>query len=152
MALQTYPDYLPLPLQEGYGLSTVDPLRATTMATGRPMFRVMYTSVPTQVKVFFNFSESEAGLFEHWWFSTLNTGFEWFEIKLQTPAGFKKYKARFVGIYEGPDLTQITRWRYSATLLLIERPSIPDGWAGNPSFWLNKSKFDISMNKDWPKA
>ena len=34
----------------------------------------------------------------------------------------RQYQAHFKGIYQGPDLTQITRWRYSAVLQLKERP------------------------------
>lgn len=150
--MEQYPDYLPLPLRDGYGLTSADPIRATPMVTGRPTFRVMQTSVPMQVAVNFNFSQAEAGLFEAWFAQQLNNGFELFQMKLQTPAGFKLYQCRFMRMYQGPQLVQITRWRYSANLFMLERPLIPDGWLGAPTFWLNKSAFDISMNKDWPAA
>lgn len=147
-----YPAYLPLPLQEGYGLSTVDPMRATPMVTGRTRYRIRHSYVPTEVRVSFNFSEGEAGLFEAWYVRSINNGLEWFEIQLQTPAGFRAYQAHFKGIYQGPDLTQITRWRYSAVLELKERPIIPSPWEQFPDFWLKKNIIDLSMNREWPKT
>ncbi|MEG0969001.1 MAG: transposase, partial [Pseudomonas sp.] len=59
-----YPAELPLPLQEGYGLATVDPMRATPMVTGRTRYRVRHRYIPIDVRVNFNFSEAEAALFE----------------------------------------------------------------------------------------
>lgn len=147
-----YPAELPLPLQEGYGLSTVDPMRATQMVTGRTRYRVRHRFVPTEVKVNFNFSEEEAGIFEGWYARTISDGLEWFEIRLQTPAGFTLYDAHFKGIYQGPDLTQLTRWRYSAVLQLKQRPLIPVGWEQFPQYWLNKNVIDVAMNREWPEA
>jgi len=121
-----YPAELPLPLQEGYGLSTVDPMRATQMATGRTRYRIRHRYVPTEVKVNFNFSEEEAAQFEGWYVWAINNGFDWFEMPLQTPIGFKTYIAHFKGIYQGPDLTQISRWRYSAVMQLKERPVLTE--------------------------
>ena len=121
-----YPAELPLPLQEGYGLSTVDPMRATQMATGRTRYRIRHRYVPAEVKVNFNFSEEEAAQFEGWYVWAINNGFDWFEMPLQTPIGFKTYIAHFKGIYQGPDLTQISRWRYSAVMQLKERPVLTE--------------------------
>lgn len=117
-----YPAELPLPLQEGYGLSTVDPMRATPMITGRSRYRRVTSNPPTSAQFTFNFSQEEAALFEGWYTWALNLGVEWFEMQLQTPLGLKTYQAHFKGIYQGPDLTQITRWRYSAVLQLKDRP------------------------------
>ncbi|MGR3991664.1 transposase [Pseudomonas sp. 1121_17] len=147
-----YPAELPLPLQEGYGLSTVDPMRATPMVTGRKRYRVVHSYVPTEVKFNFNFDEAEAGFFEAWYARTLSNGMEWFEMPLQTPAGFKAYQAHFTGIYQGPDLTQVSRWRYSAILELKERPLIPGGWEQFPDYWFNKNVIDLAMNREWPEA
>ena len=121
-----YPAELPLPLQEGYGLSTVDPMRATPMVTGRTRYRVRHRYVPTEVKVNFNFSEAEAAQFEGWYVWAINNGFDWFEMPLQTPIGFKIYIAHFKGIYQGPDLTQVRRWRYSAVMQLKDRPVLTE--------------------------
>ena len=117
-----YPAELPLPLQDGYGLSTVDPMQATQMVTGRTRYRVRHSYVPNEVRFNFNFSEAEAGFFEAWYARTLNNGMEWFEMPLQLPSGFTTYQAHFKAIYQGPDLTQVSRWRYSAVFMLKERP------------------------------
>ncbi|KEY87835.1 transposase [Pseudomonas capeferrum] len=124
--MNQYPAELPLPLQEGYGLSTVDPMRATPMVTGRTRYRVRHRYVPTEVKVNFNFSEAEAAQFEGWYVWAINNGLDWFEMPLQTPVGFKTYIAHFKGIYQGPDLTQVSRWRYSAVMQLKERPVLTE--------------------------
>lgn len=146
-----YPAKLPLPLQEGYGLSTVDPMRATQMVTGRTRYRVRHKYVPTDVRFNFNFSEAEAGFFEAWYARTLNNGLEWFEIQLQTPAGFTTYQAHFKGIYQGPDLVQVSRWRYTAQVELRQRPLIPDGWEQFPDLWFGKSIIDLAINREWPQ-
>lgn len=147
-----YPDLLPLPLQEGYGLSTVDPMRATPMVTGRRRYRKVHSFVPVTAKVSFNFSQAEASFFEGWYAYTLNDGMEWFEMPLVTPAGFRLYKAHFTGIYDRPTLVQINRWRYSATLELRERPLIPNQWINFPKLWLGQNIIDQAINQDWPKA
>lgn len=145
-----YPAELPLPLQDGYGLSTVDPMRATQMVTGRTRYRVRHSYVPSDVRFNFNFSEAEAGFFEAWYARTLKNGLEWFEISLQLPSGFTTYQAHFKGIYEGPDLTQVSRWRYSAVIQLKQRPLIPDGWEQFPDYWFNKNIIDRAVNREWP--
>ncbi|AIR90531.1 hypothetical protein [Pseudomonas cremoricolorata] len=117
-----YPAQLPLPLQEGYGLSTVDPMMATRLVTGRTRYRVVHDYVPTEARFNFNFSQKEAALFEGWYVYELKNGIEWFEMDLQTPLGMKKCRAHFKGIPQGGELTQITRWRYSAVIELRERP------------------------------
>lgn len=147
-----YPAILPVPLQESYGLGTVDPMRSTPMVTGRRRWRVVHDYVPVTVKVLFNFSQTEASFFEGWYARTIKNGFEWFEMPLQTPLGFKRYEAHFVGIYDGPDLTQITRWRYSAQLQLRERPLIPPEWTDFPDYWINQNIIDVATNREWPAA
>lgn len=147
-----YPAQLPPPLQEGYGLNTVDPMLATPMVTGRRRYRVVHDYVPTEIQANFNFDQDQAAFFEAWYARTLNNGFEWFECPLITPVGFKLYEAHFQRIYEGPDLVQVKRWRYTAKLELRERPLIPDGWEQFPDFWFNKNIIDVAVNREWPKA
>ena len=147
-----YPAELPLPLQEGYGLSTVDPMQATQMVTGRTRYRVRHSYVPNEVRFNFNFSEAEAGFFEAWYARTLNDGLEWFEMPLQLPAGFTTYQVHFIGIYGKVELTQVKRWRYSINAELKQRPLIPEGWEQFPEYWFNKNVIDVSANREWPEA
>ncbi|UVL76585.1 transposase [Pseudomonas putida] len=113
---------LPLPLQEGYGLSTVDPMRATPMVTGRSRYRRVTSNPPTSAQFTFNFSQEEFALFEGWHTWTLNLGVEWFEMPLQTPLGMQVHLVHFKGMYSGVELTQIKRWRVSARLEFKKRP------------------------------
>ncbi|MFJ4397481.1 transposase [Pseudomonas sp. NPDC089396] len=117
-----YPAELPLPLQEGYGLSTVDPMRATPMVTGRRRYRIERKCTPTSATFNFNFSEKEAALFEGWYEWALNSGFEWFEMPLQTPLGLQIHQVHFKKMYTGGELVQIKRWRFSAELEFKKRP------------------------------
>lgn len=117
-----YPAELPLPLQEGYGLSTVDPMRATPMVTGRTRYRIATRKPPTSARFTFNFNEQEAALFEGWHTWALNLGFEWFEMPLQTPLGLQVHQVHFKGMYTGGELAQVKRWRFSAELEFKVRP------------------------------
>lgn len=147
-----YPAQLPPPLQESYGLSTVDPMRATPMVTGRTRYRVIHSYVPTTIQATFNFDEAEASFFDSWYARTLNNGTEWFECPLKTPVGFKAYEAHFKGIPSGPELVQVNRWRYTCALELRERPLIPPGWELVPELWFGKNIIDMAINREWPKS
>ncbi len=98
-----YPhDYLPMPLQEGYGFQPVSPLKRTQLTTGRARQRRAYTSTPTQASVsWFMETDGQAQLFEAWYREKITDGADWFCMKLQTPLGVEFYKCRFTDIYEG---------------------------------------------------
>ena len=147
-----YPAELPLPLQDGYGYTTVDPMRATPMVTGRRRYRKVRSYVPSELTFNFVFEEDEAAFFEAWYARTLNDGLEWFEMPLQLPAGFTTYQVHFIGIYGKVELTQVKRWRYSINAELKQRPMIPEGWEQFPEYWFNKNVIDVSANREWPEA
>lgn len=145
-----YPPQLPPPLQEGYALNTVDPMMRTQMVTGRARQRTKFSYVPTYVQASFIFEEAEAAFFEAWYARTINNGVLWFECTLKTPIGFKLYEARFTKIYDGPDLVQVNRWKYSAMLELRERPLMDPYWEQFPEYWFNKDIIDLAVNREWP--
>lgn len=149
-----YPhDYLPLPLQDGYGLQPVSPLRRTQLTSGRARQRRLYTSTPSEVSVKWLFtSDSQAQVFEAWFRDALGDGVKWFMMKLQTPVGVKFYKCRFTDIYQGGTLTGSLYWQFSATLELWERPLPPAGWGNYPELLAGSSLIDIAINQEWPKA
>lgn len=146
-----YPAELPLPLQDGYGYGTADPMRSTQMVTGRRRYRKTHSYVPSTLTLNFNFSEVEAAFFDAWYARTLNDGMEWFEISLQLPPGFRKYPVHFTGISSRTELTQVSRWRYSLGAELKERPLIPDGWERFPEYWFNKNVIDVAISREWPE-
>lgn len=147
-----YPAELPLPLQEAYGLSTVSPLSSTKLVTGRRRFRVKHSYVPNDVNASFIFEDDEASYFEAWFEDTLKNGFEWFLCPLKTPMGFQLYEARFLDGYTGPDLVQVSRWKYGAKLMLRNKPSMPPEWLDFPQYWMNKDIIDRAINQEWPAA
>ncbi len=154
MAMASYPhEYLPLPLQDGYGFKPVSPLLRTQLTSGRARQRRQYTSTPTQASVTWMFTtDAQAQLFEAWYRDTISDGAAWFLMRLQTPLGVESYKCRFTDIYDGPVLVAPIYWRFSATLELWERPLLPPGWAEFPYFVVNQDIIDLALNREWPEA
>lgn len=147
-----YPDGLPLPLREGYGLEQTDTKIRTQMITGRARQRRQYQSAPVYPSVRWLLTDTQAQLFESWYEEVLISGVEYFEMKLKTPQGIQPYKVRFVGTYDGPTL-DAHYWRISATLEMFKKPVLLGGWALYAPQWLLFMKeFDVAMNRDWPEA
>lgn len=148
-----YPEGLPYPERSGYGLTPESPSIRTPMQTGRARVRRYYQSVPTVASVSWDMSSAQGQLFESWFEEALNSGTEWFECPLSTPAGDRLYKCRFVGIYNGPSEYGYDHWRFTASLELFERPILKGGWAlYAPQFMLYMSEIDIAINQTWPEA
>ncbi len=154
MADVYYPhDYLPLPLQDGYGFKPVSPMQRTDLISGRARQRRKYTSTPTNASVKWIFkTDPQAQVFEAWFRDALDDGVSWFMMKLQTPVGVKFYRCRFTDIYEGPALVGGKYWQYSASVELWERPLPPVGWGHYPGLLAGSSMIDIAINQEWPKA
>lgn len=145
-----YPSQLPLPLREGYGLQHVEPMQRTQLASGRARQRRRFTSVPSDVSVSWIMSQPEARLFEAWYRDVISDGAAWFQCPLKTPLGIQHYKARFTGIYRGPELVGLNHWRFTAELELIERPLLERGWGEFPEFVVGSSIIDQAVNQQWP--
>lgn len=149
-----YPhEYLPMPLQDGYGFSPVSPLLRSQKVNGRAQQRRAFLSTPTNVSVTWFMTPQQAQLFEAWYQNAITDGAAWFFMKLQTPLNVvDQVKCRFTDIYQGPVLTPPNYWTFTATLELDKRPVIPGGWAEYPEFILGANIIDIAINRDWPKA
>lgn len=150
----SYPqDYLPIPLQEGFGMKPVSPLLRTELTTGRARQRRLYTSTPTQATVAWLLTDTEAQLFEAWYRDAIMDGAYWFNMPLRSPLGnTDDYVCRFVDIYEGPTIEGGNYWRFTATLELWERPILPPGWGEFPDYIINSSIIDIALNREWPNT
>lgn len=148
--LVAYPAGLPSPLRDGYGLTPTSPLRRSTMVSGRTRSRRLYNSVPTVAAVRWLFSDAEAQLFESWFDEKIDSGAAWFECPLRVPGGMGRYKARFVDIYEGPNLVGVDHWSFTANLELWERP-ILRGWSDFPEQILGSPIIDLAINREWPE-
>lgn len=148
-----YPDQLPIPLKDGFGLQPVSPLRRTQLTSGRARQRRIYTSVPTNASVTWSFkTDKEAQLFEAWYRDTIDDGTAWFYMRLKTPLGIQPYKCRFTDIYQGPILSRPRFWKFTATLELWERPLLPRGWGNFPELVLGTDIIDLAVNREWPEA
>jgi len=148
----SYPDYLPVPIQDGYDLNPVSPLLRTNLANGRARQRRRFTSVPTMANVRFRMRSGEAQLFERFFQDNLSDGAAWFDMPLKTPVGIKRYKARFTDIYSGPTLEEGIYWLFTAPMELFERPLIDSEWAEFPEFVLYSDIIDMAANREWPIA
>ncbi|EJO7683703.1 hypothetical protein NUL40_004216 [Escherichia coli] len=148
-----YPnEYLPIPLQEGFGMKPVSPLLRTELTSGRARQRRLYTSTPTQASVAWLFTDPQAQLFEAWYRDTITDGADWFNMPLRSPLGNTDiYVCRFTDIYEGPTIEGGNYWRYTATLELWDRPVLAPGWADFPDYIINSSIIDIALNREWPE-
>jgi len=145
-----YPSQLPLPLLDGYKLSTVSPLMRTQLNSGRSRQRRKFTSVPTQPTVKWIFSDQQAAFFEAWFARTLVDGSLWFQATLKTPTGLRDYQCRFTDIYGDLEPIGVDHWQCSAVLELKERPLIEPGWEMFPDLWFGANLIDIALNREWP--
>lgn len=147
-----YPSGLPCWLFADYGLQAGEPMLRSEMASGRARQRRMFTSVPSRASVSAIMTDQQAMLFEAWHRWTLRDGAAWFNAPLKTPIGFQDYICRFTSMFSGPALVAPGLWRYTASLELFERPTLPQGWELFPEFILDADIFDVAMNSKWPEA
>lgn len=148
-----YPDGLPYPQRAGYGFTPVNPMLRTGLQSGRARQRRQYSSTPTIADVAWRTNAAQSQLFQAWWEEVLVSGSAWFECPLRTDQGLMTCKARFVGAYQGPELTARNDWMFRAQLELFERPILRGGWAlYAPEYILGSGLLDLAMNKEWPEA
>lgn len=149
-----YPPQLPVPQRSGYGFSHVQPFVRTQMASGRAKQRRGFTNVPSMLPVSWYFNNQEAMLFEAWFRYSINDGVDWFVTKLRTPLDVESdlgdYRCRFTEMYTGPELHGCL-WRYSASLEVFHRPTLPPGWELHPEYLLHADIIDRALNIHWPE-
>jgi len=152
MATVDYPSQLPAPLRSNYGFEHVSPFERTTMRTGRARQRRTFTYVPSIGSFELHLSTVEAQLFEGWFKYQITDGADWFNIDLLTPVGnMAPYECRFAEMYQGPNLSALSDWRYTFPLELRERPVLNEGWSEfGAEFVLNSDIIDLALNREWP--
>lgn len=148
-----YPEGLPYPLRDGnYGFDQVSQTISTELQSGRSIDRVRFKNTPDIATVSWEFDDREAQLFMGWFEHILNSGTLPFNCPLKTPLGFDTYEAKFKGMYQGPVLVGISRWRIQAKISLFKRPLLSKDWLlYAPDYVLDSGIIDIATNKDWPK-
>lgn len=164
MAITEYPNALPTPLREGYGLRHVSPLMRTQMDSGRARQRRRFTSVPSEVPVSWICNAKQAQFFEAWFRYGITDGADWFLCPLKTPldegAAVKEYEARFTDIYRGPELVGIDHWRFTAELEIRERQTLSESDAidlilGKPIGEFNEDLTEVAHDyytRSWEDA
>lgn len=146
-----YPDGLPLPQRQGYGIKHVSPFVRTPMHSGRGRSRRVNTTVPSEVPVQWLMSAVQAQLFEVWFRDSISDGVDWFNIRMKTPLSLERYMCQFDDMYTGPILVGVNSWRFTATLWIWERPLLPPGAGLIPGDILNPELLDLTINKEWPE-
>ncbi|NBA95499.1 hypothetical protein [Pseudomonas sp. R5(2019)] len=146
-----YPEFLPLPQRDGYGFQPVSPISRTQLANGRAIQRRKFRNVPTVATVSWLFSDAQAQLFEGWFEHILISGSLWFQCPLKTPLGMDEHRARFVDIYDGPNLVGVSQWRFTAKVELFKRPILDADWIITvPDYVAMTDIFDRAINREWP--
>lgn len=154
--MNDYPEGLPLGRQADRSYKTVDPSIRSELESGRARQRKRFDFTPTQVAINWVFRTSaECQLFELWFQSDsvgANDGAEWFDIPLYTPLGLDTWRARFIGVYDGPKRVGLSQWQITANLELEERVILDPSWILLPDYVLHSDIFDKAMSREWPEA
>lgn len=98
----TWPDALPSPTFEGYGVEPVDSILRTEMESGPARQRRRYTQTPTRLPVRWRFTGRQFAVFESWFKHKAKEGGEWFSIDLLGGTGMVSHEARFAGRGSSP--------------------------------------------------
>ena len=133
-ATVSWPDKLPLPTFEGYGIEPQDGVLRTEMEAGPARQRRRYTQTPSRIPVRWRFSQLEFGIFEAWYKWKGKEGATWFSMTLLGGIGMGPHEARFVGSGNSPykaspqrgGLGQGARWIVTTTLEIRERPVLSE--------------------------
>lgn len=84
MTLPAYPTTLPVPMQEGYQVGSVDPLTRTEMESGPPYARRRQLTLFVPVAVRCIMSKAQSEILWQFWRVTLNTGASQFTMPIYT--------------------------------------------------------------------
>lgn len=151
--LPQFPDWLPPPVQDGYGFTPVNPLISTDMQGGGNIQRRRYRSTPTEGNLTWTYMDDlQAQSFMAWVQEVIKDGQLWFEIKLKTPEGYFPYRCQFRGeTYDGPTLMGAKYWSFSVPVRLSRQPVISGGWVlYYPEALRYMNIIDVAINRHWP--
>ena len=126
----TWPDILPKPTFDGYGLEPMDAVLRTEMEAGPARQRRRFTHVPTRIAVRWRFSANQMAIFESWFVHKAEAGAVWFEMELLSGQGLVVHEARFFGSGSNPYKAIPYRsghWLVTSSLEVRERPIMSEG-------------------------
>jgi len=126
MADPIFPATLPAArVGDGYGYQPVSPFARTNMDSGLARQRRRFVSVPTNVTAKFRLTTAQLGIFETFYWNTINAGVSWFVVPLINGRGKNSVRARIteapaVAGTESPDT-----WDVSLKLETLALPVAP---------------------------
>jgi hypothetical protein len=121
-----WPETLPLPTVEGYGIQPGDAILRTEMEAGPARQRRRFTQVPSRVSVRWIMRRDQFALFEAWYSWQAKEGGAWFEIELLGGLGLLTQEARFTRQFQA-QLLGGTLWEIRSELEIRERPVLDEG-------------------------
>ncbi|WP_375695618.1 hypothetical protein [Bartonella sp. AC66GZZY] len=120
-----WPETLPLPTVEGYGIQPGDAILRTEMEAGPARQRRRFTQVPSRVLVCWIMRRDQFALFEAWYRWQAKEGGAWFEIELLGGLGLLTQEARFTRQFQ-VQLFGGTIWEIRSELEIRERPVLDE--------------------------
>ena len=120
-----WPEGLPLPTIEGYGISPGEAILRTEMEAGPARQRRRFTDVPSRIAVRWVMDRDEFAFFEAWYRWAAAEGGAWFEIELLGGLGLVPQEARFTRQFEArPYRGRL--WEVVSQLEIRVRPTLSE--------------------------
>ncbi len=118
-----WPEPLPLPTIEGYGIQPGEAIVRTEMEAGPARQRRRFTNVPSRIAVRWIMRAEQFLMFEAWYRWTAAEGGAWFEIDLLGGLGLLPQEARFTRQFEArPYRGRL--WEVTSELEIRSRPTL----------------------------
>ena len=120
-----WPDRLPLPTLEGYGIQPGEAVLRTEVEAGPTRRRRRFTNVPSRIAVRWVLRPDQFALFEAWYRFAAAEGGAWFEIDLLGGLGLAPHEARFTRPFEArPYRGRL--WEVTCELEVRARPTLSE--------------------------
>mgnify|MGYP001181781321 FL=1 len=123
----TWPQTLPLPTVQGYGVQPGEAILRTEMEAGLARQRRRFTDVPTKVSVRWIMRRDQYAILEGWYRWHAREGASWFAITLLGGLGLLEQEARFTRQFSSRLLAGGTLWEITSELEIRERPVLDEG-------------------------
>ena len=121
-----WPDRLPLPSIEGYGVQPGEAVLRTEMEAGPARQRRRFTDVPSRIAVRWVLRPDQFALFEAWYRWIAAEGGAWFEMDLLGGLGLLPQEARFTRQFDArPWRGRL--WEATSELEIRARPTLSEG-------------------------
>ena len=121
-----WPDRLPLPTLEGYGISPGEAVLRTEMEAGPARQRRRFTDVPSRIAARWVLRPDQFALFEAWYRFAAAEGGAWFEMDLLGGLGLVAQEARFTRQFDArPYRGRL--WEVTSELEIRARPTLSEG-------------------------